>query len=192
MKIVVECGATKADWRAICQDGMIRSARTSGLNPSSMSTDMISEVVRKAVPALNPDGKRVGQIFFYGAGLVSEAVASPIRSVLEDWCPFAEVTFHSDLMAAARALFGDADGVVAIMGTGSNSCLYERGEIVRNISAGGYILGIPTAFIIISTFTEISMELITAMYSTIPSDSIGANTFLVKRDSKYSTGFNIV
>ena len=28
-----------------------------------------------------------------------------------------------------------------IMGTGSNSCLYENGNIVRNIRPGGYILG---------------------------------------------------
>ena len=31
--------------------------------------------------------------------------------------------------------------VVAIMGTGSNSCLYDNGSIVRNIRPGGYILG---------------------------------------------------
>jgi N-acetylglucosamine kinase-like BadF-type ATPase len=53
----------------------------------------------------------------------------------------AQVHFHSDILAAARALFGDGSGVVAIMGTGSNSCLYENGQIVRNIRPGGYILG---------------------------------------------------
>jgi N-acetylglucosamine kinase-like BadF-type ATPase len=57
------------------------------------------------------------------------------------WCPLAEVHFYSDILAAARALFGDGSGIVAIMGTGSNSCLYENGEITRNIRPGGFILG---------------------------------------------------
>ena len=57
------------------------------------------------------------------------------------WCPFAQVEFHSDIVAAARALWGDGSGVVAIMGTGSNSCLYEDGKVVRNIRPGGYVLG---------------------------------------------------
>ena len=57
------------------------------------------------------------------------------------WCPLANVHFYSDILAAARALFGDGSGVVAIMGTGSNSCLYENGEITRNIRPGGFILG---------------------------------------------------
>ena len=73
--------------------------------------------------------------------MVSEASAAPLRSCLEMWCPFAEMEFHSDILAAARALFGDGSGVVAIMGTGSNSCLYENGKIVRNIRPGGYVLG---------------------------------------------------
>jgi N-acetylglucosamine kinase-like BadF-type ATPase len=53
----------------------------------------------------------------------------------------AQIHFYSDILAAARALFGDGSGVVAIMGTGSNSCLYERGEIKKNIRPGGFILG---------------------------------------------------
>ena len=39
------------------------------------------------------------------------------------------------------ALLGDKDGVAAILGTGSNSGLYLGGRIVRNIPAGGFILG---------------------------------------------------
>ena len=53
----------------------------------------------------------------------------------------AQTHFYSDILAAARALFADGSGVVAIMGTGSNSCLYENGTVTRNIRPGGYILG---------------------------------------------------
>jgi N-acetylglucosamine kinase-like BadF-type ATPase len=141
MKIIVESGATKTAWRAISVEGNMTEVLTQGLSPTCLDAEHISDIVRKAVPALNPDGKRVGQIVFYGAGLVSEESTASLRSCLEMWCPFASVEFHSDILAAARALFGDGSGVVAIMGTGSNSCLYENGQIVKNIRPGGYVLG---------------------------------------------------
>ena len=141
MKLIAESGATKTDWRSISSDGVVLSARTVGLNPAVCDAEDIMAAVRKAVPALNPEGKRVETVYFYGAGLVSEEVAAPVREALEMWCPFAEIFFFSDLLAAARALFGDGSGVVAIMGTGSNSCLYENGTIAGNIRPGGFILG---------------------------------------------------
>lgn len=141
MKIIVESGATKTAWRAISVEGNMTEVLTQGLSPTCLDAEYISDIVRKAVPALNPEGKRVEQIVFYGAGLVSEESTASLRSCLEMWCPFASVEFHSDILAAARALFGDGSGVVAIMGTGSNSCLYENGQIVKNIRPGGYVLG---------------------------------------------------
>lgn len=141
MKIVVESGATKTAWRAVAPDGTVREALTDGLSPTCLDVEHMRDIVRAAVPELNPTGVRIDHIYFYGAGLVSDASTAPLRSALEDWCPFADVEFHSDILAAARALFGDGSGVVAVMGTGSNSCLYEDGEIVRNIRPGGYVLG---------------------------------------------------
>lgn len=141
MKIIVESGATKTAWKAVSPDGNVLEVLTEGLSPTCLDAEYISDIVRKVVPALNPEGKRVEQIVFYGAGLVSEESSAPVRACLEMWCPFASVEFHSDILAAARALFGDGSGVVAIMGTGSNSCLYEKGQIVKNIRPGGYVLG---------------------------------------------------
>lgn len=141
MKLIVESGATKTSWRAVCDDGSVRSVQTEGLSPTCLDMEHTQDIVRKAVPPLNPEGRHIDEVFFYGAGLVSPESYAPLAMALEMWCPMAQVHFYSDLLAAARALFADGSGVVAIMGTGSNSCLYERGEIVRNIRPGGYILG---------------------------------------------------
>lgn len=141
MFIIAESGATKTAWRAVYEDGSVRSAQTAGLSPTCLNLEHTQDIVRKAIPELNPKGKHVEKIFFYGAGLVSPQSCAPIEEALQMWCPMAEVHFHSDILAAARALFGDGSGVVAIMGTGSNSCLYENGEITRNIRPGGFILG---------------------------------------------------
>lgn len=141
MKLIVESGATKTSWRALCDDGSVRSMQTEGLSPTCLDLEHTQDIVRKAVPHLNPEGRQVDEIFFYGAGLVSHESSAPLAAALEMWCPFARMHFFSDILAAARALFGDESGVVAIMGTGSNSCLYEKGQIVSNIRPGGYILG---------------------------------------------------
>lgn len=141
MIIVVESGATKTAWRAVSNDGSVRAVQTAGLSPTCLDLEHTQEIVRKAIPELNPEGKHIDEIFFYGAGLVSPQSCAPIEEALQMWCPLANVHFYSDILAAARALFGDGSGVVAIMGTGSNSCLYENGEITRNIRPGGFILG---------------------------------------------------
>lgn len=141
MKLIVESGATKTSWRAICDDGSVRCVQTEGLSPTCLNLEHTQDIVRKAVPELNPEGRHIDEIFFYGAGLVSPESSAPLAMALEMWCPMAQVHFYSDILAAARALFADGSGIVAIMGTGSNSCLYEHGEIVRNIRPGGYILG---------------------------------------------------
>ena len=141
MTIIVESGATKTSWRALCDDGSVRAVQTAGLSPTCLDDDHIRGIMREAMPVLNPEGRTVSRVYFYGAGLVSPEAAAPVQSALEMWCPFAQVEFHSDIVAAARALWGDGSGVVAIMGTGSNSCLYKDGRMGRNIRPGGYVLG---------------------------------------------------
>ena len=141
MIIIAESGATKTDWRSVSDDGTVMSVQTEGLNPMMMSHEQMSSVIGRAVPAVNPSGRQVSHVFFYGAGLVSPEAGSVLSSILDLWCPFSQVEFHTDMEAAGRAVFGDGDGVVAIMGTGSNSCLWRNGRIVRNIRPGGFILG---------------------------------------------------
>jgi len=45
------------------------------------------------------------------------------------------------LLGAARALFQHKKGLACILGTGSNSCVYDGKEIKQNITSLGYILG---------------------------------------------------
>lgn len=141
MKLIAESGATKTDWRMVTDDGQVRSASCAGLNPSVLDVEQMRVIIAPVMPELNPEGRTVHEIHFYGAGLVGSAATASLADVMSMWYPFADMEFHSDMLAAARALFGNGSGVVAIMGTGSNSCLYENGQIVRNIRPGGFILG---------------------------------------------------
>lgn len=141
MILIAESGATKTDWRLVTDDGQVRSASCRGLNPSTLDADGIRETVGSVIPEINREGRTIREIHFYGAGLVNDAAAAPLAEALELWCPFSDMHFYSDMLAAARALFGNGSGIVAIMGTGSNSCLYRDGEIAVNIRPGGYVLG---------------------------------------------------
>ena len=141
MKLIIESGSTKTDWRSVADDGKVIGFRTSGINPLLQSEDDIRSVMAKAIPEVNPQGRTIDEVFFYGAGVLSPAFAEPLVSLLATWCPLARIECETDLTAAARALFGDGSGVAVILGTGSNSCLWENGKAVSTIRTGGFILG---------------------------------------------------
>jgi len=62
-------------------------------------------------------------------------------SSLSEFFLNANVRVAHDLLGAARATCGNEPGMVAILGTGSNSCLYDGSEIVANVPALGYVMG---------------------------------------------------
>ena len=64
-----------------------------------------------------------------------------MRRLLREHFPKANVRAESDLLGAARALFQLKQGVACILGTGSNSGLYDGDRIVRNVPPLGFILG---------------------------------------------------
>lgn len=139
MILIADSGSTKTDWRAISGDGQVRSFSSAGINPVFMEAGEISSIVSKSLlPAL--EGK-VDEICFYGAGVLSEEVSDKVCAALKQLFPRAECRAYSDLLGAARSLCGTSRGIACIIGTGSNSCLYNGKEIVGNVRAGGYILG---------------------------------------------------
>lgn len=148
MKLIVESGATKTDWMALGDDGSRISVRTGGMNISSMPENAVNEVVDTAASEFLKSGvSRFQDIHFYAAGLICQpgetlpAMAVTVDKVLRGFFPDAVIEYASDTLAAARAVCGHEAGIAAILGTGSNSCLYDGDRIVRNVRSGGFILG---------------------------------------------------
>jgi len=79
-------------------------------------------------------------LYFYGAGCAG-VYAEKIASLLHTELSASEVFVGGDLLGAARALLGSSEGVACILGTGSNSGLYDGQAIVENVPPLGYILG---------------------------------------------------
>lgn len=148
MILIVESGATKTDWLAFEEEGTRVNVKTGGMNLASMPEDVVRGVVEDAAAGFKEKGISLFErIHFYAAGLIcqsSESVPSMainLDKVLRSLFPGAMIEYASDTLAAARAVCGHKPGIAAILGTGSNSCLYDGERIVRNVRSGGFILG---------------------------------------------------
>ena len=152
--LIADSGSTKTDWALVSTDEKSRpllTFRTPGINPFMLSDEAISTLLTAEVaPRLNTlDGlAHIGTkasstslaIRFYGAGQRGSQTARTQRLLAAVW-PEAAITVESDIVCAARALFGRSDGIACILGTGSNSALIEGGKVTGSIPPMGYILG---------------------------------------------------
>jgi N-acetylglucosamine kinase-like BadF-type ATPase len=136
--LVVDSGATNTGWHYTANNGPEVEFETDGMNPYHQTVQELENTVQTAVEKLPAVPT---EIFFYGAGCDGSHHASVIKNTLKKFFPEAKVEVHSDMLGAARALFADGDGIVCILGTGSNSCLYRKGEIVKRVPSLGYVLG---------------------------------------------------
>jgi N-acetylglucosamine kinase-like BadF-type ATPase len=113
---------------------------TIGYNPYVVGSDYIYQsLVMEFGGKL--DAAAVKNVFFYGAGCSTGPNTSIVHKALSNFFPNAKVQVEHDLLAAARAMLGNQRGFAAIIGTGSNTCVYDGKAIERNIDSLGYLLG---------------------------------------------------
>ncbi|GAB4320768.1 MAG: ATPase [Bacteroidales bacterium] len=140
MILVADSGATKSDW--VLLDGASERIRIQldGLNPFYLSPDEIhSLLVKELVPLVNE--KKISHIFFYGAGCGSAYKALVMEETIGQLFPSAHISVESDLLGAARALFGDEPGIAAILGTGANAGIYNGRQLTDKTVSLGYFFG---------------------------------------------------
>lgn len=139
MILIADSGSTKTDWCLVEYGKLIRQVFTKGTNPFFQSEEEISNEVAALVSQL--EGNRPKAVYFYGAGCAfPDKIATVTRAILHH-LPAATVEVSTDMLAAARGLCGHRAGIACILGTGSNSCLYDGQQIVNNVSPLGFILG---------------------------------------------------
>lgn len=140
MILIADSGATKTDWYAGTNPDNGQLIETSGINPFHLKEEDVFRIIREQLVAQLANADSCTAVYFYGAGCIPEKTAV-IRRSLEHFFPRADIQIHTDLLGAARALCGRQPGIACILGTGSNSCLYDGTQITDNISPLGYILG---------------------------------------------------
>ena len=144
MKLIVDSGSTKTDWCFADSVSDYKSICTTGINPITLSANAIKEIIEtQLMPAVlreEIDIADIDEVFFYGAGCLPEkkfVMKDALQSIMKN----VYIEVDSDLLAAARALCGRNAGIACILGTGSNSCIYDGRNIVGHTPALGYILG---------------------------------------------------
>ena len=146
MHLIADSGSTKTDW-CLCNKGsVVLNIQTQGINPYHQTEEAIEEVLREELlPQLTRESRLTAHsstsFVFYGSGCANATACNRIKEALFKVLATEDVTVHSDLLGAARALCGHEEGIACVLGTGSNSCLYNGKEIIANTPPLGYILG---------------------------------------------------
>ena len=139
MKLIVDSGSSKTNWYllTISTDDSTH-CMTAGINPFFQKP---AEIFRTLESEFVLDKELITSIYFYGAGVTDQSKKEELLGVLSNFFGVTEIHIESDLMAAARSLCGNNEGIAAILGTGSNSCHYDGQAIIHHVSPLGYILG---------------------------------------------------
>ncbi len=141
MILLADSGSTKTQWTLFSPEMEKKEFLTAGINPYYQSQEEIAVFLSDNLKFAEEDYASVSAIYFYGAGCADETKNEVVRGALDRFFTKATIEVQSDLLGAARALFGRKPGIACILGTGSNSCYYDGENIVKNITPLGFILG---------------------------------------------------
>jgi glucosamine kinase len=139
MILVADSGSTNTSWFLIGQDKKIFYFDTEGYNPYFVSTDYILQSITNNFPG-NIQWEKITNVFFYGAGCFDDKL-DIIKNALSELFANAEIFAGLDLLGSAISVLGNNPGFVGILGTGTNSCLYDGKKIISNIDSLGYLIG---------------------------------------------------
>jgi hypothetical protein len=131
--LIADAGSTKTEWAEI-NGGAVNRFFSNGFNAIIHKDDdfFIPEDI---------DLSKIGQIHYYGSGVIDKIIVDRIKSIFLKKCGHGEVYIYDDLIAAARGSLGNKAGGIGILGTGSNSAYYDGNKLIKSIPALGYILG---------------------------------------------------
>lgn len=140
MILIADSGSTKTDW-CYADDGRVLKRITSqGINPFHQDADDIYRIVKDNL-LTNIGGEIPCSLYFYGSGCRADISYVVVNALKRVFPTDISIEVHSDLLGAARGVCGRNPGIACILGTGSNSCVYDGNDILQNIPPLGYILG---------------------------------------------------
>jgi len=138
--LICDSGSTKSTW-CLVTNGRRTILKTLGYNPFFIDTAGIVDSLNKELLPQLGGSINVLEVYFYGAGCSSKDKVAVVSEALKQVFPQARVEVDHDLLASARALLNRESGFAAILGTGTNSALYDGVTITHNIDSLGYFLG---------------------------------------------------
>ena len=141
MILFADSGSTKTNW-------ILHNTKTNekiffgtlGINPIVHHHQNIIEILSQNKELIS-FGKSVKKIYFFGAGCSSNDRNILAKNAMQEIFSDAEIFIDEDMIAAGISVCGNQKGIACILGTGSNSVLFD-GEKWHNSNGGiGFILG---------------------------------------------------
>jgi N-acetylglucosamine kinase-like BadF-type ATPase len=144
MILIADSGSTVTDWCILDVSSKEKKLfRTGGLNANYLTEKEMQEILFQELKPKLPHSAicAITNIYFYGTGCSTEKKQEKVRLQLEKLTPNASIVVHHDLVGAAISICGNDMGVACILGTGSNSCVYDGKNIKKTLLSLGYLLG---------------------------------------------------
>lgn len=140
MKLLVDSGATKADWIALDDNGnRLFNTQTLGLSPEVINREEALERLEARFDIYN-NRNEVTELFFYGAGCGTDRMKNFMKGIFQEFFPKADITVKEDTYAAAYATNPTNDkAIICILGTGSNCSYFDGEELHQKVQSLGYI-----------------------------------------------------
>lgn len=140
MILIADGGSTKADWIALDEhkEEAFR-VRTLGLNPAVVSEEELNNRIINMFQLIQVKNQ-VTNIYFYGAGCGTPHAQKILHDVMKNIFVNAKIVVEEDMLAAVYAATGKEPAMVAILGTGSNSCYYDGQKMHMRVASLGYVL----------------------------------------------------
>ncbi len=140
MKLIADSGSTKTSWALIDNDKPAQVFSTRGYNPYYYADQEFKNILEHELMPQICDTNAVKSLFFYGSGCSSSTNCFRVETALQPLFPQARIEVNHDLYGAALALLHRGKGIACILGTGSNSCVWDGEKIVENVPSLGFLL----------------------------------------------------
>ncbi|HRX29079.1 MAG TPA: hypothetical protein P5235_06810 [Saprospiraceae bacterium] len=127
MKLIVETGGTKSSFALLENNQVVDIYSSEGYNYTNSGSISIPEEIKN-------NYNTIETAHFYMAGYTGKNRENPLLPY------FIEQHYYSDLEGAVRALAGNEKAIVSILGTGSNVCIADKGQIFFKYPSLGYLI----------------------------------------------------
>ena len=138
MKIIADVGGTRGRWVFINKSSR-KIIETRGFNPYIHEINILNKILKELNNSFEFD--IIKEVKYYGAGINNYHSEKIVIDTLKESLKDAHIEVFSDLLGSCQSLCNNKTGIVSILGTGSNSCLYDGKKIINQINSLGYLIG---------------------------------------------------
>jgi len=126
-----EAGGTKTTLLIAVNDA-VHKHELPGFNPNRYSPDFEQALIKLNLPA-------EAHVIFYGSGLATDSNKQTVEQLLAKKFNNPAEIYH-DQLGAARAVWGNQEGLIGILGTGAFAAWYTGEKIVDRKGGHGYLI----------------------------------------------------